>query len=390
MKKKLAIVCQRYGLEVNGGSELFTRQIAEQLNSLYEVEVFTTCALDYVTWENKYPPGTEEINGLKVHRFLVDQQRDNSAFNALSRKIYGTGGQHSELEEKWVDLQGPYAPKLIDALQQRQDEYCAVVFVTYLYYTTARGITAGIRNAVLIPTAHDEPPIHLSYYSKVFHAAKAMIFLTPEERAFVERKFSDIHVPAVTAGVGVELPDMGKLPSAMERFQLENYIVYVGRIDESKGCKKLFDYFVEYKKRTAQNDLKLVLLGKAVMEIPKHKDIVSLGFVSDEDKYTVMRDARCLVLASEFESLSMVVLESMALGRPVLVNGKCAVLKGHCTKSNAGLYFNNYFEFAGALNYLQGHETEYKMMQINAVDYVNEHYRWDVIVQRIQGVLEQK
>ena len=40
--KRIAIVNQRYGLEVNGGSEYYARLIAEHLNKYYNVEVLTT------------------------------------------------------------------------------------------------------------------------------------------------------------------------------------------------------------------------------------------------------------------------------------------------------------------------------------------------------------
>ena len=124
------------------------------------------------------------------------------------------------------------------------------------------------------------------------------------------------------------------------------------------------------------------------MEVPKDPDIVDLGFVSDEMKFAVMRDAKALVLFSRFESLSMVVLESMTMGRPVLVNGKCEVLKGHCVRSNAGLYFENYPEFAATLNYLLTHEVEYEAMRKNGIKYVEENYQWDVIIERIGGFIE--
>ena len=57
MREKIAFVNQRYGLEVNGGSELLCRQMAEKLSEIYDVEVITTCALDYVSWENHYAAG---------------------------------------------------------------------------------------------------------------------------------------------------------------------------------------------------------------------------------------------------------------------------------------------------------------------------------------------
>lgn len=111
------------------------------------------------------------------------------------------------------------------------------------------------------------------------------------------------------------------------------------------------------------NDLKLALYRGS------DPDIISLGFVSDEMKFAVMASARAQALFSQFESLSMIVLESMIMGRPVLVNGKCEVLKGHCVRSNAGLYFTSYTEFVGTLNYLLTHPTQYEVMSENAVKY---------------------
>ena len=149
----------------------------------------------------------------------------------------------------------------------------------------------------------------------------------------------------------------------------------------------MFRYFREYKRRHP-GELKLILAGKAALEIPKDPDIISLGFISEEEKFALMRDAKCLVLASEFESRSLVVLESMIMGRPVLVNGKCKVLRGHCTKSNAGLYFENYAEFEGALSYLLSHPEQYEQMRENGKRYVQENYDWDVILDKIHGLIE--
>lgn len=386
MREKIAFVCQRYGLDVNGGSELYCRQLAEKMSAVYDVEVYTTCAVDYMTWENRYQPGVETINGLLVHRFPVARRRDKARFDKLSQKVLVDPKHSDEEEEKWVDEQGPMCPAVLKELQMVRSQYKAVIFMTYLYYLSARGLPMGFENAYLIPTTHDEPWAYLRVYDKVFAGAKGLIWLTPEEQAFAEKRFPSVRgVPSVLAGSGVDVP-AGELPEIPEKLRDTPYIVYAGRIDESKGCGEMFQFFRRYKKQYG-GDLKLALMGKAVMKVPKDKDIVDLGFVSDEMKFAVMRGAKALVLFSRFESLSMVVLESMTMGRPVLVTGKCEVLKGHCVRSNAGLYFDDYPEFAATLNYLLTHEAEYEVMRENGKRYVAENYQWDRIVQKIVGLL---
>jgi len=379
---KIAFVCQRYGIEVNGGAELLCRQFAEKLTDKYEVEVLTTCAVDYMTWANEYPVQEKNINGVKVKRFAVSNERNVKRFNQLSEQIFSNSQHIDELEQQWINEQGPYCPELVTYIQEHHKEYECILFMTYLYFFSAICLPKGMKNAVLIPTAHDEPPIYLNYYKAVFENAKGLIFNTPEEKTFVQKMFNTKSIPSIMAGAGVEIPDMDALLNAYGIYGLKNYIVYAGRIDESKGCEKLFKHFQEYKKRNL-GDLKLVLMGKPVMKIPKDPNIVCLGFISEEKKFIVMRDSVALVLASEYESLSIVVLESMALGRPVLVNGKSEVLKGHCIRSNAGLYFTSYFEFEFSLNYLLGHIEEYNIMSENAKKYVTANYRWEDIIQRI-------
>ena len=387
MRKRIALVNQRYGLEVNGGSELYTRQLAEKLKDVYDVDVITTCALDYTTWANYYPEGESEINGIKVIRFKTEKVREQKAFDKMSAEVLC--GKHADEDEiRWIEAQGPYSPKAVEYILAHASDYHVVIFITYLYYLTATALNGGkIENAFHLPTAHDEPPVYLNYYRKVFENPKGIIYLTPEEKEFCEKKFDVADIPSVITGAGVDIPEESELFDAKERYGLDNYMIYAGRIDESKGCGTLFNYFTEYKKRNG-GDLKLVLIGKAVMEIPKRDDIVHLGFVSDVEKFSLIRDSRLLVLASEFESLSMVVLESMIYGRPVLVNGKCMVLRGHCKRSNAGLYFENYFEFEGALTYILTHAEEYKVMSENGKKYVNDNYRWDVIVERTCNLID--
>lgn len=385
--KKIAIINQRYGLEVNGGSELYSRQIAERLAAKYDVEVLTSCAVEYVQWANYYKEGVETINGVTVRRFPTLHERVPRIFSALDSEMLRHPDADKEMSDQWIEQMGPYCPDLVDYVDQHQDEYEAIIIVTYLYYPAVKSIVRVKNKAIFIPTAHQEPFIHFKMYEEVFHAPKAYVFLTDEEKELVHSVFHNESTPYEVMGVGVKVPDVIDAERFKKKYNLNHYMIYVGRIDEGKDCPRMFRYFMEYKKRN-KNDLKLVLMGKAVCNVPKHKDIISLGFVSEEDKFDGIKGSRCLILPSKFESLSISVLEAMTLSTPVIVNGICDVLKGHCTKSNGGLYYKNYFEFEGCINYMLENEDKYQIMKKNARKYVDDYFQWDDIMNKFDRIIE--
>lgn len=390
--KRIALVNQRYGLEVNGGSEYYTRLIAERLTSHYQVDVITTKALDYTTWENHYAADEENINGVRVLRFPVEHPRakDFNEFNAdyLQKLANGTPDPAAELI--WFEKQGPYCPAAIDYIRTHKDDYDVFIFVTYLYYLTVKGLPEVADKAIFIPTAHEEPFIHFRYYQTLFPMPKAYIFLTDEEKALVQGLFHTESIPCDVMGTGVEIPSVPDAERFRAKYRIaDDYLIYVGRIDEGKECPRLFRYFLEYKGRHPESRLKLVLMGKQACMIPRHGDIISLGFVSEEDKYDGIRGAKALVLPSQFESLSISVLEAMALHVPVIVNGGCDVLRGHCTKSNAGLYYYDYLEFEGCVDYLLSHSAEYAAMCGNARAYIDRYYDWNVIMEQFRRMISE-
>lgn len=385
--EKICFIVQRYGLEVNGGAELHCRQLAEHMLTYYDhIDVLTSKAIDYMTWKDEYKKEEEIINGVHVKRFSVTHKRNADEFNSINQLVYD-GCLPQEREEEWVDKQGPALPSLCKYLREHKEEYKAFIFFTYLYYPTVMGIKEVADKAIVIPTAHDEPFLKMQIFKNVFNLPKAFLYNTEEERQLVNRKFHNENIPSKLGGVGVELPANINADRFKHKYKLDKFIVYVGRIDEGKNCNQLFDYFQEYKKRNDQ-DIKLVLMGKPVIPIPKNNDIISLGFVDDQDKFDGIAAAEVLVLPSRFESLSMVVLEAMSVDTLVLVNGECEVLKGHCTKSNGALYYKNYFEFEGALNYLLTHPVETNAMKQNAKAYVHDNYRWDVITKRLEELIQ--
>jgi glycosyltransferase involved in cell wall biosynthesis len=131
--------------------------------------------------------------------------------------------------------------------------------------------------------------------------------------------------------------------------------------------------------RDTSGRLTLVLIGNSLLPIPEHPRIRHLGFLDDTDKFDAMAAADLLIMPSYYESLSMVVLEAWALGKPVLVNGKCDVLKGQCVRSNAGLYYENYFEFVETLRAIEQNRWLSATLGRNGRQFFRDHYDWSVI-----------
>lgn len=390
---RICFVVQRYGEEVNGGAEAYARQVAEHMVSLggHEVECATTKAIDYVTWKNEYEADEEVLNGVLIHRFPTVAERISAVFNKLSDKVLTSPTTVAEQEE-WMRLQGPESPALVEWVEAHADDYDCFVFVCYLYYTTYFALPKVASKAVFIPTAHEERPIHLDIFAQMFKLPAAFYYNTPEEKELTCRLFpsaSDKPDNDGRGGVGVEIPEGVDASAFKAKYKLDRFILYVGRIDENKCCPELFRYFIEYKKRNPTSDLKLVLMGKEIVEIPKRPDIISLGFVDELDKFSGMAAAEFFVLPSKYESLSIVVLESMSLCKPVLVNGLCPVLRGHCLKSNGGLYYTDYYEFEGCVNYMLEHPEEMSAMGRNGRRYIDENYTWSEIVKGYERLIEQ-
>ena len=386
--EKICFVIQRYGEDVNGGAELLCRQITEHLVPFYDVHVFTTKAKDYITWKNEYHDSFEMVNGVKVHRFRNVAKRDQKFLaemnNDFNRYVVG----NDEKEEKWVEAQGPYCPELIEEIKKESVNYKKFIFFTYLYYPTIYGVPEVKDKAILVPTAHDEPFIHMNLLKEIFCGCHSIFYMTDAERKFVNKIFHNDEVPSVVGGSGIEVPEVVNPERVKEKYEIKKpYLIYVGRIDRGKNVPLLIQYFNEFLLRN-NIALNLLLVGKQFINIEQNSNIKALGFIDDQDKYDLIVGAMALVLPSYYESLSLVVLEAMRLGTPVIASGKCEVVRQHCINSNGGLYYSNYYEFEGILNWMEKHPEECHIMGENGRTYVKNNYTWNSITDKMRKLIE--
>jgi len=428
---KLAFVIQRYGAEVLGGSEQLCRLVAERLSASHDVEVLTTCARDYITWANEYPEGPDRIKGVTVRRFANARTRDIESFNRYSDWIFNNA--HTDQDEmKWIEQQGPWCPALVDYLRRHQQQYDVVIFFTYLYAPTVIGLEVAPQRSILVSTAHDEPAIRLNIFKNVFSRPAALCYLTESERHFVHEFFTDRPLIEEVVGVGVEVPHSQpypRMPQAAEHTESHEaaepaeeetaqssstpedttavrefpshlmqrgsvfrrrhrlygpLVLYGGRIDPGKGCEELLQYFSEFIKEGG--DATLTLMGARLMPLPEDPSVKFAGMLPDHERVQALEAATVVVCPSPFESLSLLALEALAIGTPILANARSAVLVEHCVRSNGGLYYANRDEFVECLKLLMSDTRLRHAIGRNGRDYVRRNYRWDVVLGKYERI----
>jgi glycosyltransferase involved in cell wall biosynthesis len=388
---RLLFVVQRYGHEVFGGAEFACRQFATHLAPAHDVEVLTTCAVSYVDWANSYAPGTETLDGIRVHRLPVDHPREHRFFGPLNaRVVWSHKPVPQYLQREWMRVQGPLVPDLTPWLWDKAPSYDVVVFFTYLYYTTWAGLPVASGRSVptvLHPTAHDEPMLYLQLFDTMFRHPTALGFLTEEESNLVGRRFR-VRQRSIVTGIGTETEVQTDESCFRGAFGLGDrpYLLYLGRVDPSKGSDELFDFFRYYKQRNP-GPLALVIVGEPVKPPPPHPDVVLTGFVDDTVKQSAIAGAFALVQPSYFESFSMALTESWAHRKPALVQGACDVLVGQVRRSGGGIPYRGFAEFEAALDMLIADPTLARSLGEAGFAYTEQHYRWDHFLARYERFL---
>ena len=392
---KLACVVHRFGADIAGGSEGHCRLIAEHLAARHDVTIVTTCAKDHITWRNHYPAGETwaapvspkrgaREGGLRVLRFPVARERDMRRFMDLSDRMAADQATDGEQEE-WFRENGPDTPQLLDHLRLHGVDYDRVVFWSYRYFDTYFGLPLVADRAVLVPTAEDDPLIHVDALSTFFALPKGFLFLTPEEQTLVAARAPG-GTPSAVIGSGLDpAPDAVDL-SRLDGLRLADpFVLYLGRIDPNKGCQTLIRHFLRYVE--GGRAVQLVMAGPSSMEIPDHPSIRTLGFVDDGVREALLRKASALIMPSPYESLSMVLLEAWNHGLPALVNARCKVLRGQVERADGGLYYGNAVEFIAGLDYLLDHQDVARQLGRQGLAYVDREYRWPIVVEKIEALL---
>jgi glycosyltransferase involved in cell wall biosynthesis len=394
----IAFIAPWYG-EIPGGMETLTRQTAERLTARgWPIEIITTCIADFFAdWgRNHHQPGLGSCNGVPVRRFAV-QSRDKAAFDEVNWRLMNNLPITAVQEQIYIE-QLFRVPDLFAYLKERQRDYL-FFFIPYMFPTTYYGAQIAPERSAIIPCLHDESYARLNLFKPVMPQARALLFNSYAEAELTERLFpadgrqcdGDRRQWREMVGVGVDTDIQGDAARFYQRHHLppKPTLLYVGRRDTGKNVPLLVEYWRRYRQETGR-DGRLILIGPGEVAIPPEAadSIVDLGFVSAQDKYDAYAAATATCQPSLHESFSLVIMESWLLGTPALVHGRCAVTVDHCRRSNGGLYFVNYDEFAGALDYLFDQPEMARRMGINGRAYVRNNFAWDIVLDKYETLIQ--
>ena len=331
--------------------------------------------------------GVEQRDGIRVRRFAPAFER-GPYWYALHERMMREYRPHlapahtpqqglwrEAQQDEYARFQGPYCPGLEAWLRERQGDYAAVVFCTYLYPTTFLGIRhVPSRKSILVPTLHDEPPAYLPVYAQAYRTHRNRIWLTAAEQRTAARLWG--YNEGDVLGMAVE-----HLAASVPERHDRPYLLYCGRIEAAKGCDELV---YAWQNVSHRGRAKLLFTGVDHLGLPDLPDIEFLGFVDEARKLALMAGAAGFVLPSKYESFSIVTLEAMAQRTPVLVNGECEVMRDHIEYSGGGFAYRGIDDLVAQLERLCTlPAAERERMGDAGRHYVLARYGEDAIRQRL-------
>jgi len=275
--------------------------------------------------------------------------------------------------------------KLLADLQINVAHVHGYVATVYLYLAM-KGLSIGV-----IKTEHGLPEFHgifsypswkaLLYRAAETYAARKMratiVYVSRDIEERIKRRFRGLRSHFVPNGV--ELPG-GARKRPREYPDDVRVIACVGRLEHVKGFDLAIDAVHELANEV--NDLRLVIIGDGSLKAALLEQIAELG-LSDHVSLSGFRDdiasylahADVVLMPSRHEGLPFVLLESMALGTPV-VAANTGGLAETLTDGESGLLFpvGDVRELARALGAMLGNSGLRRRIAETARQFVVDNY----------------
>lgn len=378
-----------YSTNIPGGAEAECRGAVTQLRQAgIEAEVLTTTIQDFMSdWShNAYEPGIYEEEGVPVHRFTV-QPTYRDIFGYINDRLLKKWKIRPE-EETYFFKEMLRSDDLLRFIEENNGKDI-FIFIPYMFRTSVEGVMIHPERSLLLPCLHDESYAKLTPTRRAFEACAGVLFNVYEEKSLANRLYRLLPERQHVVGIGLDTTLAGHAERFRNIHQIrEPFILYAGRKDEGKNTPLLIRYFNRFVQRQETN-LKLVLIGNGQVPVPDSLQdrVVDLGFVPVQDKIDAYKAATLFCQPSVNESFSLVIMEAWLQQTPVAVHAGCPVTRGHCIRSNGGLYFANYPEFEEILLKLLNDKNMREGMGESGRRYVLSEYQWDVVIERYREAI---
>jgi glycosyltransferase involved in cell wall biosynthesis len=389
---KIAIVIPRFFPEIAGGAEKLALDYVNILKNHYKVEVFTTCAKDYITWKNELKEGSELWNGVTIHRYKVKKPRNLKVMNRVLDSCLKKGTSVTESEEEnFLIEQGPFCPELVSAFLRAQYDFGLAILVGYLYYPIVKLLPHIKIRKLIIPTFHEEPALSLPIYAKTFLPTYTYSFNAPEELNVYQNRFSKTPNHTLIGTYVDSLALDNKTRSESSKVSIDGpkiILLTLGRMEAAKGFAELFQYFDRWQKTYDQQNIEWISIGSNHLDAKEIPNCITLkGYVSEFEKQRLISTASLVINPSPYESFSIAMMEAWSFGIPVLVNGKSEVMRGHNLRSQGGLHYSDETSFRRCLEYLIERPLLRKRLGENGKKYVLANFTKEVVSKKLLTVI---
>jgi glycosyltransferase involved in cell wall biosynthesis len=416
---KFAFVTPRYGAEFGTGAEHACRLLAEQIAKRHDVDVLTTTARDSTTWKNEYSEGADRVRGALVRRFAVTAAPEGPAFAELSRRLR-EGPRTRPDELSWVRLYGPWSSGLLEHIKRHHRAYDALVFFGLWHPLTVSGLEIASDRSVLFPYLQLRPELRFDLWADVLRLPRAVGYFASSERRLVHSYVGTVPHFEEQIGIGVDPPPQQTYPRHQQdpadvitpeddaagdedqpldesylagrgipfrrRHRLyDNFALYGGRVEPDNGCEEMLEYFDSFA-ANRPDEMGLVLMGVKMMTVPEAPYLRLAGVLPDRERMTAYEAASVTIAPASDDLLAQSLLESLAVGTPVLANASNDAAVEHCRRANAGLYYSNREEFVGALAQLRTPSLRERLGE-NGRRYIRSHHQWDAVIGRFERLV---
>jgi glycosyltransferase involved in cell wall biosynthesis len=419
---KFAFITPRYGADIPAGAEHACRLLAEQVCNRHDVDVLTTCARDTTTWKSEYTEGNDRVRGVLVRRFAVTPPNAAGELRPFTERLLAAPHTHAD-ELEWVRRVGPSSPGLLDFLKRQHRTYDALVFFSLWHPTTVHGIQIAPERTILFPHLELDPALRLGLWQDVLATPRALGYFSSCERHLAHAYVRATPQHEEVVGIGVDAPPHQSYPrhqqdpsdslvaddngepeesdadEAPEETYLERrgipfrrrhrlhgrFAFYCGRIDSTNGSEEMLEYFDSY--AATDPDTTLVLMGAKMMKTPDEPYLHLAGVLPDRERMVAFEAADVTIAPASDDLLAQPLLESFAVGTPVLTSARNDAAVDLCRRAGGGLYYSNREEFVEALRLLVVNRRLRDRLAASGRAYVQQHHRWDAVLGRFDKLI---